>query len=375
MAVDVVLWCVLVLLVTAPAAVAGARRSSTHDLRLRDRAHRLDHCARRWRAGSRDRHEPWRRRCSCRSACPGWARISGSTRWQRRFSLSSTSAARRQACTGSGYGRHEPEPGRVLPFFPAFLAGMNLVVLADDAFTFLLTWEFMSLTSWALVMAHHRQPGNARAGYIYLLDGERRYAVAAPELWSPGGSSRRLRVRRDTQYPAVHLRCLGGSRLGVARRRLQGRARATPRLAAARASGRAEPRVRAHERCHDQGRGVRLRSHRLRPDGTAHLVVGWRRAPLRRRQRGPGRPARADGARSQASARVSHGREHRHHFHRARSWTGIRGQRHARGRRRWRRPRRCFMSSITRCSRACSSSVRARFSRRPASATWSAWVA
>jgi hypothetical protein len=44
-----------------------------------------------------------------------------------------------------GYGRHEPAPQRVLPFFPAFLAGMNLVVLADDAFTFLLSWEFMSL--------------------------------------------------------------------------------------------------------------------------------------------------------------------------------------------------------------------------------------
>ncbi len=26
-----------------------------------------------------------------------------------------------------GYGRHEPAPQRVLPFFPAFLAGMNLV--------------------------------------------------------------------------------------------------------------------------------------------------------------------------------------------------------------------------------------------------------
>src|SRR6266566_1920894 len=68
-----------------------------------------------------------------------------------------------------GYGRHESSPRRVLPFFPAYLAGMNLVVLADDAFTFLMAWEFMSLTSWALVMAHHRQPGNARAGYIYLL--------------------------------------------------------------------------------------------------------------------------------------------------------------------------------------------------------------
>jgi formate hydrogenlyase subunit 3/multisubunit Na+/H+ antiporter MnhD subunit len=70
---------------------------------------------------------------------------------------------------GLGYGPHETSPGRVLPFYLVFLAGMNLVVLADDAFTFLLTWEFMSLSSWALVMAHHKQSDNARAGYIYLL--------------------------------------------------------------------------------------------------------------------------------------------------------------------------------------------------------------
>ncbi|AZO01289.1 hydrogenase 4 subunit B [Mesorhizobium sp. M9A.F.Ca.ET.002.03.1.2] len=70
---------------------------------------------------------------------------------------------------GLGYGHHEPAPHRVLPFFPAFLAGMNLVVLADDAFAFLLSWEFMSLASWALVMAHHREQDNTRAGYIYLV--------------------------------------------------------------------------------------------------------------------------------------------------------------------------------------------------------------
>lgn len=70
---------------------------------------------------------------------------------------------------GIGYGRHEHAPHRVLPFYPAFLAGMNLVVLADDAFAFLLSWEFMSLASWALVMAHHREPENARAGYVYVL--------------------------------------------------------------------------------------------------------------------------------------------------------------------------------------------------------------
>ncbi len=68
-----------------------------------------------------------------------------------------------------GYGRHEEAPRRVLPFYPAYLAGMNLVVLANDAFSFLVAWEFMSLTSWALVIAHHREPDNMRAGYVYLL--------------------------------------------------------------------------------------------------------------------------------------------------------------------------------------------------------------
>jgi formate hydrogenlyase subunit 3/multisubunit Na+/H+ antiporter MnhD subunit len=68
-----------------------------------------------------------------------------------------------------GHGRHEPEPARVLPFYPAFLAGMNLVLLADDAYGFLFAWELMSLSSWALVMAHHRDPGTARAGYVYLV--------------------------------------------------------------------------------------------------------------------------------------------------------------------------------------------------------------
>jgi formate hydrogenlyase subunit 3/multisubunit Na+/H+ antiporter MnhD subunit len=68
-----------------------------------------------------------------------------------------------------GYGRHERAQGRILPFFPLFLATMNVVVLAADAFSFLVGWEFMSLASWALVMAHHREEENARAGYIYIL--------------------------------------------------------------------------------------------------------------------------------------------------------------------------------------------------------------
>lgn len=70
---------------------------------------------------------------------------------------------------GIGYGRGEREPMRVLPFFPAFIAGMNLVLLADDAFTFLVAWEFMSLTSWAMVVSNHREAANRAAAYIYLL--------------------------------------------------------------------------------------------------------------------------------------------------------------------------------------------------------------
>lgn len=68
-----------------------------------------------------------------------------------------------------GYGEHEESPGRVLPFYPAFLAGMNLVVLAADAFSFLFAWEFMSLTSWLLVMTSHLDAENRRAGYIYIV--------------------------------------------------------------------------------------------------------------------------------------------------------------------------------------------------------------
>ena len=68
-----------------------------------------------------------------------------------------------------GYSRAETEPRRVLPFVPAFLAGMNLVLLADDAFTFLLAWEFMSLSSWILVLREHEGQGPRDAAYLYLV--------------------------------------------------------------------------------------------------------------------------------------------------------------------------------------------------------------
>jgi formate hydrogenlyase subunit 3/multisubunit Na+/H+ antiporter MnhD subunit len=68
-----------------------------------------------------------------------------------------------------GYSRGDPADARVRPFYPAFLAAMSLVVVSADAFTFLVAWEFMSLTSWAMVMAHHDRPGNTFAAFIYLV--------------------------------------------------------------------------------------------------------------------------------------------------------------------------------------------------------------
>ena len=117
-----------------------------------------------------------------------------------------------------GYGRHAPEPGRVLPFFAAFLAAMNLVVLADDAFTFLLSWEFMSLTSWALVMAHHDQPGNARAGYVYLIMasfGTLALLLAFGLLAGPDGGYAFATIRASAPGPVLAGLVLGLALLGA----------------------------------------------------------------------------------------------------------------------------------------------------------------
>ncbi|HEY9199851.1 MAG TPA: hydrogenase 4 subunit B [Gammaproteobacteria bacterium] len=54
-------------------------------------------------------------------------------------------------------------------FTGLFIAGMQLVVLADDAFLFMTAWELMSLSSYFLVVFQHDQAANRRAGFLYLL--------------------------------------------------------------------------------------------------------------------------------------------------------------------------------------------------------------
>jgi len=72
-----------------------------------------------------------------------------------------------------GYVRsfeHGKQPIAVLGLFTGlFVTGMNLVVVADDAFSFMVAWEVMSLSSYFLVAFQHHQPANRRAAFIYLL--------------------------------------------------------------------------------------------------------------------------------------------------------------------------------------------------------------
>jgi hydrogenase-4 component B len=59
-------------------------------------------------------------------------------------------------------------PGLLCLEYHVFLASMVLVVLADDAYAFMVMWETMALSSYFLVTANHRVAEVRRAGYLYL---------------------------------------------------------------------------------------------------------------------------------------------------------------------------------------------------------------
>ncbi len=50
-----------------------------------------------------------------------------------------------------------------------FVAAMQLVVLADDAFAFMIAWEMISVASYLLVAFEHQEAANRRAAFLYLL--------------------------------------------------------------------------------------------------------------------------------------------------------------------------------------------------------------
>jgi hydrogenase-4 component B len=57
-------------------------------------------------------------------------------------------------------------PGLLCLQYHVFLASMALVVLADDAYAFMVMWETMALSSFFLVISAHRIEQNRRAGYL-----------------------------------------------------------------------------------------------------------------------------------------------------------------------------------------------------------------
>lgn len=57
-------------------------------------------------------------------------------------------------------------------FTGLFVAGMELVLLADDALLFMIAWELMSVASYFLVAYQHEHAANRRAAFLYLLMAE-----------------------------------------------------------------------------------------------------------------------------------------------------------------------------------------------------------
>lgn len=74
---------------------------------------------------------------------------------------------------GPGYAREferGQQPVAVLHIGTGlFAAGMLLVLLADDAFSFMVAWELMSVASYLLVTFQHQHAANRSAGFLYLL--------------------------------------------------------------------------------------------------------------------------------------------------------------------------------------------------------------
>jgi formate hydrogenlyase subunit 3/multisubunit Na+/H+ antiporter MnhD subunit len=54
-------------------------------------------------------------------------------------------------------------------FTGLFVSGMYLVLLAHDIFTFMLSWELMSVSSYFLVAYHHEHEKNRRVALVYML--------------------------------------------------------------------------------------------------------------------------------------------------------------------------------------------------------------
>jgi formate hydrogenlyase subunit 3/multisubunit Na+/H+ antiporter MnhD subunit len=70
---------------------------------------------------------------------------------------------------GYARGGETTAPGLQCLCFHVFLASMALVLVADDAYFFMVAWETMALSSFFLVTSEHRDAAIRRAGFLYLV--------------------------------------------------------------------------------------------------------------------------------------------------------------------------------------------------------------
>jgi formate hydrogenlyase subunit 3/multisubunit Na+/H+ antiporter MnhD subunit len=85
------------------------------------------------------------------------------------FLLGSTSAG--VSIFAAGYFRRGEgtDAGLLCLQYHLFLASMGLVLLANDAYAFMVAWEMMALSSYFLVTTQHGIPEIRSAGFLYLL--------------------------------------------------------------------------------------------------------------------------------------------------------------------------------------------------------------
>ena len=128
---------------------------------------------------------PFARLTRCRlSSCCCWAR--------QATAISLYSAGYFRASEGTA-------PGLICFQYHVFLAAMALVLVADDAYVFMVAWESMALASFFLVTTEHRIPEIRRAGLPLPADRAHRCHRDPALLRHVAGWQRRLHVHGDAR--------------------------------------------------------------------------------------------------------------------------------------------------------------------------------
>ena len=83
--------------------------------------------------------------------------------------LGAVSAGVSAYCVGYFNGEDGARLRLICLQYHVFLASMAMVILADDAYLFMVAWETMALASYFLVTTDHQRPAIRSAGFLYLL--------------------------------------------------------------------------------------------------------------------------------------------------------------------------------------------------------------